>query len=363
MKALTILAASLGFVAVVLSAVLFVKISSLEKRLGDAPTSAEIDDRQRIQEEMHVAYQERAQSLFESLLGIEDRITALETGTSGAAPDGDESVEWQINSLKRDFLAAEGSSSNPDKERILRERMDETVRKLIDRQDRGEGSLESLLLELRLSQDNDWKSYLVREVIWKIPGSCDEQIDFFRNRKNDSYLRSVLAGCAAKHFAGQEELKIFADYLKDPDEELIVKTSIARLFEKMPFSDAEPGLIEGVEGLRIEEGGEVEIVPFSPQHRRACLKALGYHDSPRVTAFLRRHLIELCSPEENEQPEYWDIVFAIHAYETAMGAESVPFLEKLLFDFPGIHEELKKTITGLIDCHKNRDSSEEPDGE
>ncbi len=361
MKVTTLFLVVLVLVSLGLSAVLFVKTASMEKRLREVPSSEDFTDKQQDQEEMHRAYKERAESLFESLLRIEDRLTALETGTSGATPDGDESVDWLINSLQRDYLAAMGSSSNPDKESILLERMSVTVQKLIDRQDDGEDCLEGLMLELRLSKENDWKSYLVRDVIWRIPGSHDALMDFFRNRRNDENLRGILASCAAVHFAAREDLEVFADALKDREESLTVKTNIAKLFEQRPFTDAEPGLIEGVVGLRIEEDGKVEIVPFSQQHINACLQALGYHDSARVTGFLRRFLIEQCTPDANDRPNHWNILFTLHAYENAMGDEAVPFLEKLLNDFPGLHAELQKTINGLIEAHKKNDSSGEPD--
>jgi len=151
-------------------------------------------------------------------------------------------------------------------------------------------------------------------------------MDFFRNRKNSANLR-VLAARAVMKVGGRAELKEFAKDLLDREEELTVKTGLANLFGDHPNVAAEEGLIEGVRGRR---GADGKVILYDSRHRYACLRALGFLDSPRTIRFLEELITDSCSSDPTGEKDPYIAVFAIDAYHRIMGKDCRALFKEVL---------------------------------
>lgn len=344
MKAIWI-AITLLFLMLVVVAVLFMaKFGSIERRIEGIPDSASMDKRfLAIEESVELIQKDR----YSMNKRIHERLTALETGQAKPVTPGAETVEYLITSLKQDFLNREEMSyTDPDTEPIFSERMEQAIAKLADKAAAGQDIVAPLMTSLATSTDPGWKSYLLRDVIWNMgPGAKEALMEFFDDRGNEAGLRAVTAEAVMK-IGDRPELEHFAEALSDPDEELLVKTALAVLFYTHPISDAEPGLIEGVEG-RLDPETRKRI-PYAPQHRFACLRALESHDSARTIQFLEDYLYRSCEPGSVEMRNSPQAVnHALHAYARIQRGEAAA-LFKILNDQFDLPEDMVETMHNYL---------------
>ena len=318
----------------------FVKLNSLEKRISTFPTYSEIDRRF---SDLESRQESLAGESFKARLNIHERLAAIEIGVGKPVLTGPLTVEYLISQLKNDlFHYNEIAEMNPDQGLQLEEQMNAAIDKLSDKHDKGDDVLIELLVSLRTSKDPEWKSYLIRKVIWKMGlPALDALMEFFRDRDNEGRLRN-LAAKAAMNFGGRDQLEEFARTLSDPGETLYVRTGLANLFHSHPFPAAEPGLIEGVRGQWNEE--KEEYTPYASQHRFACVISMGSHDSAMVVAFLEEFIYGASVGDVAKREDPKLVVFALLSYNAIQREKIKPFFESLLNE-PTLSEDLAKVIT------------------
>jgi len=343
MKFLPTMVALFFIVFLGVSGLVFVKLNSLENRIGTFPTYSEIDRRFG---DLEARQETLAGESFKARLNIHERLAALETGVGKPVLTGPQSVEYLISQLKNDLLAFnEIAEMNPDQGLQLEERMNRAIDNLCDKHEEGDDVLAELLVSLRTSKDPEWRSYLIAKVIWKMGlPALEALMEFFRDRDNEGRLRN-LAAKAVMNFGGRAQLDEFARALADQEEPLTVRTGLANLFHSHPSPAAEPGLIEGVRGRWNEE--EEEYAPYAFQHRIACLKAMGSHDSAMVVAFLEEFIYGAAVGDVARREDPTLVVFALRSYAAIQREKIKPFFESLLAD-PTLSEDLAEVLTNHL---------------
>jgi hypothetical protein len=340
----------------IVSSLLFLKVSSLEKRLAGVPKASEIDRRFG---DLEGDIEKFKSDSFQTTLDHHERLSALETGIGKPVLTGPQTLDFLLSSLKTDYLAFRDAASEPDKEWNLGERLESTLGKLEKKAEAGEDVVAAMAEELRRNQDPFWKEYLIRDVIGRMgPQALELLMSFFRDRTNSYNLR-VLAARSAADLGGRTDLEEMARHLENREEDLGLKTGLATLFYDHPFSGAEPGLIEGVRGVPDEEG---VLQLYNPTHRRACVRALGRYDSARVVRFLEELLLEVCSPVEDDKEDPYIPVLAIDAYHLIQRERAVDYFELMLETYPEIDDNLRIKITNILDKYADTEPPREGSG-
>ncbi len=351
MKTLPIVVALFFIFFLIISGIFFLKLNSLEKRLLHIPDEKSIDQRLR---SIRSSLETLEKAHFKSYMTTCDRLSALETGVSRPHLEGSQSVESLMTSLQFDYFAFKDTFSEPETKTVLEERLEKTIGELEKKTEAGEDALTPLFNEIETSDDSLWKIYLLSNVVWRMgPESKDRLMSYTMSEKNEDNLRVVAAKAVMKR-GGRRELKKFAKILESPEESLTVKTGLARIFREHPCSAAEPGLIEGVRGKKTDDGEG--LAPYHPEHRYACLRALRFHDSPRVIRFLEEVLHKQCRSGPDQEKDPLIAVLALDAYGTIKRKEAVPFLKMLIENNPDLDNRLIEKINNIIDSTANEET-------